>query len=211
MKFVLATQNPKKKEELVAILGDLGVEIVTEEELGVRVEVEETGETFGENAALKNYYKPPFVKDKIFLDKAAMEKNGQELSQAFDIRGGENGAESGAMSGGNQQKLIIARELSMGASLLIFAQPTRGLDVGAIEFIRKKIIAERDAGKRKQSECLFHCHLLFLCLVTVLYDEIISKSRSPLKHKKRCARRARPTRLARELVGRTAPCVPPER
>ena len=53
MKFVLATQNPKKKEELVAILGELGVEIVTEEELGVKVEVEETGETFGQNAALK--------------------------------------------------------------------------------------------------------------------------------------------------------------
>ncbi len=102
--------------------------------------------TVGENAALKNYYKK-FVRDKIFLDAAAMEKNGQELSAAFDIRGGEDGAESGAMSGGNQQKLIIARELSMGASLLIFAQPTRGLDVGAIEFIRKKIIAERDAGK----------------------------------------------------------------
>ena len=53
MKFVLATQNPKKKEELAAILADLGVEIVTEEELGVHVEVEETGETFGQNAALK--------------------------------------------------------------------------------------------------------------------------------------------------------------
>ncbi|MBQ9458947.1 MAG: RdgB/HAM1 family non-canonical purine NTP pyrophosphatase [Oscillospiraceae bacterium] len=53
MKFVLATQNPKKKEELAAILGDLGVEIVTEEELGVKVEVEETGNSFGENAALK--------------------------------------------------------------------------------------------------------------------------------------------------------------
>ncbi len=53
MKFVLATQNPKKKEELIAILGDLGVEIVTEEELGVRIEVEETGSTFAENAALK--------------------------------------------------------------------------------------------------------------------------------------------------------------
>ena len=51
------------------------------------------------------------------------------------------------MSGGNQQKLIIARELNMDASLLIFAQPTRGLDVGAIEFIRKRIVAERDAGK----------------------------------------------------------------
>jgi XTP/dITP diphosphohydrolase len=53
MKFVLATQNPKKKEEMVAILGDLGVDIVTEEELGIHVEVEETGKTFGENAALK--------------------------------------------------------------------------------------------------------------------------------------------------------------
>ena len=53
MKFVLATQNPKKRQEMALILGDLGVEIVTEEELGVHVEVEETGETFGQNAALK--------------------------------------------------------------------------------------------------------------------------------------------------------------
>ena len=53
MKFVLATQNPKKREEMTAILSDLGVEIVTEDELGVHVEVEETGETFGQNAALK--------------------------------------------------------------------------------------------------------------------------------------------------------------
>lgn len=53
MRFVLATQNPKKREEMAAILSDLGVEIVTEEELGVHVEVEETGETFGQNAALK--------------------------------------------------------------------------------------------------------------------------------------------------------------
>ena len=53
MKFVLATQNPKKREEMASILGDLGVEIVTEEDLGVNVDVEETGETFGQNAALK--------------------------------------------------------------------------------------------------------------------------------------------------------------
>ena len=53
MRFVLATQNPHKKEELSAILADLGVEIVTEEALGLHVEVEETGETFAENAALK--------------------------------------------------------------------------------------------------------------------------------------------------------------
>lgn len=102
--------------------------------------------TVGENAALKNYYKK-FVKNKIFLDKAAMQKNGEALSKAFDIRGGEGGGEAGGMSGGNQQKLIIARELSMNASLLIFAQPTRGLDVGAIEFVRKKIVEARDSGK----------------------------------------------------------------
>lgn len=53
MKFVLATQNPKKREEMAAILEDLGVEIVTEEDLGVKIEVEETGESFAENAALK--------------------------------------------------------------------------------------------------------------------------------------------------------------
>ena len=102
--------------------------------------------TIGENAALKNYYKK-FVKGKFFLNKAAMDKNGEKLAFDFDIRGGDGRSGSGSMSGGNQQKLIIAREFSLDAKLLIFAQPTRGLDVGAIEFVRKKIVAARDEGK----------------------------------------------------------------
>ena len=77
-----------------------------------------------------------------------MEKKADELIGAFDIRAGKGAATSaGSMSGGNQQKVIIAREVDMGGDALIIAQPTRGLDVGAIEYIRRRILAERDKGR----------------------------------------------------------------
>ncbi len=104
--------------------------------------------TVGENAALKNYYKPPYTKKNIFLNKSAMNRKGDDLISAFDIRAGQGSQTlAGSMSGGNQQKVIIAREIDLGGSMMIFAQPTRGLDVGAIEYIRRRIIAERDGGK----------------------------------------------------------------
>jgi len=66
----------------------------------------------------------------------------------FDIRAGEGAATlAGSMSGGNKQKLIIAREIELSPEILVIAQPTRGLDVGAIEYIRKRIIEERDKGR----------------------------------------------------------------
>lgn len=102
----------------------------------------------GENSVLKNYYYEPYTAHGIFLNKSAAEKKGEELIAAFDIRAGQGAKTAGgSMSGGNQQKLIIAREIDLGTSFMIFAQPTRGLDVGAIEYIRKRIVAERDAGK----------------------------------------------------------------
>ena len=77
-----------------------------------------------------------------------MQNKTERLITDFDIRCGE-GAQTlvGTMSGGNKQKVVIAREIELAPELLIFAQPTRGLDVGAISYIRKRIVAERDKGR----------------------------------------------------------------
>lgn len=100
-----------------------------------------------ENMALQTYYMEPLSKNGL-LDKAAIRKYSDELIERFDVRSGK-GSETTArsMSGGNQQKAIIAREIARSPQLLIAVQPTRGLDVGAIEYIHKELIAERDAGK----------------------------------------------------------------
>lgn len=99
-----------------------------------------------ENLGLKNYYHQPFS-DKGFLHFNVFKNVGKQLIQEFDIRSGE-GIESRvrSMSGGNQQKVIIAREIYRSPKLLLIVQPTRGLDVGAIEYIHKRIIEERDNG-----------------------------------------------------------------
>lgn len=100
------------------------------------------------NVALKNYYKEPYTKNGIILNEKAMEDKAAQLIGDFDIRAGK-GADTAlsSMSGGNQQKVIVAREIDMGGDLLVIAQPTRGLDVGAIEYIRKRILEERDKGR----------------------------------------------------------------
>jgi simple sugar transport system ATP-binding protein len=104
--------------------------------------------TTGENAALKNYYRSPYTLRGCMLNYPAMNQKANELIESFDIRAGEMAlTKAGSMSGGNQQKLIIAREIELSPSVLIVAQPTRGLDVGAIEYIRKRIVAERDKGR----------------------------------------------------------------
>ncbi|MDR2467402.1 MAG: ABC transporter ATP-binding protein [Spirochaetaceae bacterium] len=104
--------------------------------------------TIGENAVLKNYYKPAFTAHNFLLNYPVMNKTGENFIKEYDIRAGKGAlTEAGSMSGGNQQKLIIAREISLAPELLIVAQPTRGLDVGAIEYIRKRIVAERDKGR----------------------------------------------------------------
>jgi len=100
----------------------------------------------GENLVLKNYYAPPFSRrgllkyDRIF-DHAA------GLIGEYDIRTPDAKTPARALSGGNQQKVIVAREVAGDPDLLIATQPTRGLDVGAIEFIHRKLIEQRDSGK----------------------------------------------------------------
>lgn len=103
--------------------------------------------TLAENLGLKDYYKEPFCKRGI-LNQNVFDENGERLIEKYDIRSGQgNGTIVRSMSGGNQQKAIIAREIEMDSPLMIFVQPTRGLDIGAIEKIHKQIIGERDKGK----------------------------------------------------------------
>ena len=96
---------------------------------------------------LQRYFEPPFERHG-FLVRDEITRNCNEIIERFDVRSGQ-GAKTitRSMSGGNQQKAIIGRELSRNHDLLIAVQPTRGLDVGAIEYIHKQIIAERDEGK----------------------------------------------------------------
>ncbi len=101
-----------------------------------------------ENLALKTYDKKPFLKRLGVLDFAAMAAHGDDLIGQYDIRAGKGSATKARnMSGGNQQKAIIAREIDLSPRLLVVAQPTRGLDVGAIEYIHKRVVAERDKGR----------------------------------------------------------------
>ena len=83
----------------------------------------------------------------IHLRRASVNRYAQELFKKFDIRGAGIDTEVGSLSGGNMQKVVVAREFSSDPKLLIANQPTRGIDVGANEFIWKKIIEQRDAGK----------------------------------------------------------------
>jgi len=104
--------------------------------------------TVGENFALKSYDRAPFSSSFGVLDSGAIASHATELISEYDIRAGEGASmKARNMSGGNQQKVIIAREIDLSPDLLVVAQPTRGLDVGAIEYIRKRIVAERDKGR----------------------------------------------------------------
>ncbi len=98
------------------------------------------------NIVLKDYYKAPFS-SKGFLNFRNIESRAKELIKKFDVRTVSEKVPASALSGGNQQKAIIAREVEGNPDLLIAANPTRGLDVGAIEFIHKELIIERDKNK----------------------------------------------------------------
>src|SRR3954454_21406250 len=95
---------------------------------------------------LQTYKKKPFSKNGI-LNFKEIYKKAKSLISEFDVRTPSEYTLARALSGGNQQKAIIAREVDRNPDLLIAAQPTRGLDVGAIEFIHKRLIEQRDKGK----------------------------------------------------------------
>jgi ABC-type uncharacterized transport system ATPase subunit len=115
-----------------------------------------------ENVALHDYNKPPDSKWGWLYPKKLVE-HARRLIKEFDVRGGEPATRAGALSGGNQQKLVVAREVDRDPSVLIAAQPTRGLDVGAIEYMHRRLVEERDEGRA-------------ILLVSLELDEVLSLS-----------------------------------
>ena len=103
--------------------------------------------TLEQNMVLQRYWEPEFQKHGVIRSQE-VRKYAQKLIDKFDVRSGQGPVTiARSMSGGNQQKAIIAREIDKNPQLLVAVQPTRGLDVGAIEYIHQQLIAERDAGR----------------------------------------------------------------
>ncbi|MDP4095428.1 ABC transporter ATP-binding protein [Paenibacillus sp. P96] len=102
--------------------------------------------SMSENMVLETYYQSPYNKNG-FLNYEAIHEQAKNLIERFDVRTPSIQTKARSLSGGNQQKAIIAREIDKNPDLLIAAQPTRGLDVGAIEFVQQQLIAQRDQGK----------------------------------------------------------------
>ena len=101
-----------------------------------------------DNLILQTYFSPEFTSGAGFLKRKNIRDYANRLIEQYDVRSGQGAITTArSMSGGNQQKAIIAREIDKAPELLIAVQPTRGLDVGAIEYIHKQLIAQRDAGK----------------------------------------------------------------
>jgi simple sugar transport system ATP-binding protein len=100
-----------------------------------------------ENSILGVHYKPPAVSSlNILLDDKAIRRRAEQIIKDFDVRPTDPELPARALSGGNQQKLIIGREFDLRPKLLLVSQPTRGVDIGAIEFIHSKLVALRDSG-----------------------------------------------------------------
>jgi general nucleoside transport system ATP-binding protein len=101
--------------------------------------------TIAENYILDSYYRSPYSKNGVF-DLEAVNKATEAGVKDFDIRTPSIETRAGSLSGGNQQKVVVAREFSVPVKLVIAAQPTRGLDVGSIEYIHRRLVQQRDAG-----------------------------------------------------------------
>jgi simple sugar transport system ATP-binding protein len=118
--------------------------------------------TIAENIALHDYNRAPESRWG-WLFPRRMVQRARELIKEFDVRGGGPQTRAGALSGGNQQKLVAAREVARDPKVLVAAQPTRGLDVGAIEYLHRRLVVERDEGRA-------------ILLVSLELDEVMSLS-----------------------------------
>ncbi|MHB8960229.1 MAG: ABC transporter ATP-binding protein [Candidatus Limnocylindrales bacterium] len=101
--------------------------------------------SIADNLVLTSYYRPPYARG-VVRDGESIERDARSSVERFDIRTPSVTASAATLSGGNQQKIVVAREFDRELKLLVLDQPTRGLDVGSIEFIHKQVIAKRDAG-----------------------------------------------------------------
>ena len=102
--------------------------------------------TLAENLALRDYRKAPMSNRFGLLSPRRMREHARPLLEAYDVRGGDADAFASSLSGGNQQKVVIAREIGEDSPALVAAQPTRGLDVGAIEFVHRRLLEQRAEG-----------------------------------------------------------------
>jgi general nucleoside transport system ATP-binding protein len=119
--------------------------------------------TVEENMILKVYDHPPYSRRGL-LNREAIHRQAEKVIREFDVRSGRGAAAiARSLSGGNQQKAIVGREIDLNPDLLVAFQPTRGLDVGAIEYIHRRLIEQRDQGKA-------------VLLVSLELDEILSLS-----------------------------------
>ena len=104
--------------------------------------------TLEDNLVLQRYFEPEFTDKVGFLRRKNIRSYAERLIEQYDVRSGQGPITTArSMSGGNQQKAIVAREIDKDPELLIAVQPTRGLDIGAIEYIHKQLVAQRDSGK----------------------------------------------------------------
>ena len=147
--------------------------------------------SLAENSILGVHYRPPVAAyaGRVFLDENAIQRRAEEIIQKFDVRPPNAALPARALSGGNQQKLIIGREYRVDPKLLLVSQPTRGVDIGAIEFIHRQLIGLRDAG----------CAIL---LVSAELEEVTSLSdRLLIIHEGRIAGEVDPKVATLEEIG----------
>ncbi|MBI3764467.1 MAG: ABC transporter ATP-binding protein [Chloroflexi bacterium] len=100
----------------------------------------------GENTILNTHFSPPYARG-IMLDRRAMVADAERLIREFDVKTAGHGERAARLSGGNLQKLVLAREVHRDPRALIAAQPTRGLDVGATEYVRRRLLEQRERGR----------------------------------------------------------------
>ncbi len=149
------------------------------------------GFSLAENTILGVHYRPPAVSGvgSVLLNEPAIRRRAELVIREFDVRPPNPALPARALSGGNQQKLIIGREFELPPVLLLISQPTRGVDIGAIEFIHRKIVALRDSG----------CAVLLVSAeleeVTALADRVL------VLHNGRIAGEVDPARVTHEQIG----------
>jgi simple sugar transport system ATP-binding protein len=147
--------------------------------------------SLAENAILGVHYRAPAVTGMgaVLLNRPNIQRRADLVIREFDVRPPNSALPARALSGGNQQKLIIGREFELPPVLLLIAQPTRGVDIGAIEFIHRKIVALRDSG----------CAVLLVSAeleeVTALADRLL------VLHNGRIAGEVDPARATHEEIG----------
>jgi ABC-type uncharacterized transport system ATPase subunit len=154
--------------------------------------------TVADNMVLCSYYLSPFARNGI-IQQSAVDSNARQLIQEYDVRTPSPYVPTFKLSGGNQQKVIVARELSRPIKLLVASQPTRGLDVGSIEYIHKEIVAMRDRG-------------LGVLLISAELDEIMALSdRIAVMYRGQIVATVEVGKVTREQLGLLMAGITPEK